>query len=379
MTLIFSCCPLDTPPFLVADCLISNVHQAGEDNGMQLPSGQNEEAMYVGAVELCKKLYVLHPHLAIAWADSKIEAKVFLREARELCCNVNEITMDLLNQIKVLFNEYSQLNVIVSAYIQSTESFFSLNLKCKEKIFPRINKTIYEGTGSVYLENNRLNLSDPESIELEGRNQLTSDELNECRAISLAANIFINECISTENLQNYYGGMFDFCYFSREHNSFIYTDSIFIHFWAVLHKEHPPYQFYYGYFRGENELEQRKFSFYESKIKNNALVIHEYKCGRKTQKGHIVKKTIHTVEKLVDSIYPKNTLKRNISINTYYFCNLTGITKRRVEIDVCDKKWISLIPYSSNSYEMIIHPRALKKSKETVKELANSPNILFTN
>ncbi len=369
MTLIFASHPTDSSHFIITDCLITNRTLAGEPLNIELASGRDEEAQYIGVTELCKKLYILHPHLAVAWAGTKIEAKHFLRDIQCFITPETKINKNILNKIGLVFkhNDYQDLCVIVSAYFQEEDKVKTVRNGCKEKVFSRIGRTFYAGSGSSYLEKLEKSLAEPELFEIENH-RLTDNEITECRAITLAANIFMDECLSYDNLNHYFGGMFDFCYFDHDMLSFVYVDDIFIHFWPIKYSPTPPYTFYYGSITENETTDKAIFSVYKNKIKNNCLMIYRYENIKITKHGHLLQKKEYKVENLIPSLFPVKKMKnKKYSINKYYVFDRSGMYKQYIYLDICEEKWIKFNFQGNNQYKAVITKRAFEQSKLIVK------------
>ncbi len=378
MTIIFASHPPDSSPFMVADCLISNLVGGGDEN-IDLPSARNEEAPEGCIVnKLVKKLYILHPHVAVCWAGTRIEAKSFLNSVSELLKETSSPDEDFIHSVGVMLNEdtYRNLDVILSVYCQKENSFrFIHSSDVKNKDFPRIGSTYYAGSGSSYLEDQVDQLSWPENFICIDDNLPSLSQRSEYRALSLAYNIMFNECVNNSdelNLNLFYGGMVECCYFNLEEKTFKYIDGVKLLFWCIEYTEKPYYQFFFGHApRNEKEGKENIFYFYENSYTEKGLVLNRYKNNRldKTPEGHIVNLQRYKVESIVPSIFPLAEKKRGCySINLYHVLgkDYQEIANRYIYIDSKCKPWITLTSMADGCYDLKIKKRALEDSKKRI-------------
>lgn len=259
-------------PVMMADCLISVPHNtANIDLPTKLPSHKKHIADIYKCYsnELCRKIAVIHPHLCIGWAGTKILATTILRSIAEqlvadqdLPENIGEIIRGIVLS-EAISNETLELTAIIWHNQSKSIEIYSTSEK---ETLPIIGSTYTMGSGANHFICDRKSQKNTEPPLNHTKPNIRAAQ----RCISHIHRFFHTDSRTQECYDYGYGGAYEFVYFNKISKRFEYIDNTLLFSYEVetptpmrLLKNYNAYLDHYCFrsFHTNDEFKIEKFTF----------------------------------------------------------------------------------------------------------------------
>lgn len=367
MTLVFASFPSDSPPILGADCLLTG----GETEPIDLPSGRNEEAGYVEACsKLCRKLYILTPHIAAIVSGRYVEVNRLLVDIKERIGTGQ--TAEESHKIfhEVWNNTEPKASTLIAYIYDPLKQSFRLFIKGHhlQDNVPALGNVFAAGSGAKKFLDNVRRYGGSENPSC----ALSASELSRVRAITFSYEIVASENInSPEDLGlNYnFGGFCECAYFDWPSRRFYLIDGLTVLFWSIEDSIGPEFKFFFGLTPRSEDESLENFHFFRTRYSQEGMRIEKYENIRKTRKGHLMSKKEYQVSNIVDSLNEVCSVSANRFVfNVYYVATSepVGVPNRHFRTLYNQGVWVTRIPKGQNKYEIQITKNAANISREIV-------------
>jgi hypothetical protein len=286
-------------PIMVSDFLLSHSGYIEESKPNSFPTdftnSEYHPSKILGQIpgKYCRKIYVVHRHLAIGWSGSYIHAKILIRKIEQIASlDSNFIQQHCLEQILYLLDDSKKhvdcLFIAYDAINHRTITFSTSERKIVDSFYETIHVIgsgqnlieSYLQTGDAYFPSKeKLGVSQGIHVLLESR----------ARSTAIVGSFIQAEILSPNPLYNYFGGGYQSIVFNELEGRF----ETFNSFRAVLWE-------YERRSDGKSVLSADGMMIFQNKSEKSEIKIDKYSRTVDTKTGYYLLKESFQVESFID-------------------------------------------------------------------------------